>query len=322
LAGSADPDPTVEQIYDEAQSGHLYQAQNMLNRVLRDHPNSARAHFVQAELYAREGKKSPARAELAKAEELAPGLPGVTPQATKALKTDLGMTQTPGKYSASTESPSTADDNSNSKSKPDGKTDSNTMEEDIAATLNALDTPADCRWHIGDHCYHNLEAVDIAARDGDANLQLEVGLFYEMGFEFPTLDYPKDYQAAFKWLSAAARHGLPQAESQLGYLYWGGNGVIQNWKEAVRLFHLAASQGDGLGQTMLCMAYGEGKGVQQNYVYAYMWCNIVVASGWNTYWNQPARDRLAAKMTGKQIADSQELARRCVESKLTDCGTD
>ncbi len=51
-------DPTMDQIYEAAASGHLDQAQQMITQVLADHPTSAKAHYVQAELYAKEGKTS------------------------------------------------------------------------------------------------------------------------------------------------------------------------------------------------------------------------------------------------------------------------
>ncbi len=47
----------------------------MISQVLADHPSSARAHYVQAELYAREGKVALARSELSAAEELKPDYP-------------------------------------------------------------------------------------------------------------------------------------------------------------------------------------------------------------------------------------------------------
>ena len=49
-------DPTMDQIYEVARAGHLDQAQQMITQVLEHHPTSAKAHFVQAELFAREGK--------------------------------------------------------------------------------------------------------------------------------------------------------------------------------------------------------------------------------------------------------------------------
>jgi hypothetical protein len=87
----ADADPTMDQIYSAARSGHLDQAQQMITQVLADHPSSAKAHYVQAELYAREGKASLARSELATAERLNPGLPFANPRSVQELKAQLGL---------------------------------------------------------------------------------------------------------------------------------------------------------------------------------------------------------------------------------------
>jgi uncharacterized protein len=89
----ADTDPTVHQIYEAASSGHLNQAQQMIDQVLRDHPESAKAHYVQAELYAREGKPGLARSELARAEQLSPGLPKENPRSVAKLESELGTPQ-------------------------------------------------------------------------------------------------------------------------------------------------------------------------------------------------------------------------------------
>ena len=84
-------DPTMNQIYDAAAAGHLDQAQQMISQVLTDHPNSAKAHYVQAELYAKEGKPSQARAELGTAERLNPGLTSFSPRSVQELKSQLGL---------------------------------------------------------------------------------------------------------------------------------------------------------------------------------------------------------------------------------------
>ncbi|HLW25910.1 MAG TPA: tetratricopeptide repeat protein [Steroidobacteraceae bacterium] len=88
-------DPTVEQIYQAANSGQLDRAQQMMDEVLKDHPDSAKAHYVQAELYAREHQVSLARQELARAEQLKPGLPDVNPRSVAELKSQLGLTARP-----------------------------------------------------------------------------------------------------------------------------------------------------------------------------------------------------------------------------------
>ncbi|GAC1304392.1 MAG: hypothetical protein NVSMB10_07350 [Steroidobacteraceae bacterium] len=89
LADAADP--TVHQIYEAAEAGHFDQAQQMMDQVLRDHPKSAKAHYVQAELFAKEGKTSLARSELGTAEQLDPGLTHENSRSVQALKSQLGM---------------------------------------------------------------------------------------------------------------------------------------------------------------------------------------------------------------------------------------
>lgn len=85
----AQSEPTIKQIYDTAQSGQLDKAHQMAQEVLRNHPNSAKAHFVMAELDAAQGKAGEARAQLAQAESLAPGLPFARPEAVQALRARL-----------------------------------------------------------------------------------------------------------------------------------------------------------------------------------------------------------------------------------------
>ena len=88
-AAWAQQEPTLNEIYATAQAGKLDQAQVMVQQVLVSHPNSAKAHYVRAELYARQGQAANARESLAKAEKLAPGLPFAKPEAVQALRTEL-----------------------------------------------------------------------------------------------------------------------------------------------------------------------------------------------------------------------------------------
>src|ERR1700731_1653825 len=90
VLADAAADPTVHQIYEAAEAGHFEQAQQMMDQVLRDHPKSAKAHYVQAELYAKQGKTASARYELRHAEELDPGLSHVDPRSVQKLKAQLG----------------------------------------------------------------------------------------------------------------------------------------------------------------------------------------------------------------------------------------
>jgi hypothetical protein len=84
-------DPTIHQVYEAARTGHLDQAQQMITQVLADHPTSGKAHFVQADLYAKEGKIPLARDELATAERLNPGLTDFDSYSVHELKSQLGL---------------------------------------------------------------------------------------------------------------------------------------------------------------------------------------------------------------------------------------
>jgi len=82
----AEEDATMHQVYLAAESGKFNEAQSMMDKVLRDHPNSAKAHFVEAELLAKQGLLSNADVELNTAERLQPGLPFAKPEALQNLK--------------------------------------------------------------------------------------------------------------------------------------------------------------------------------------------------------------------------------------------
>ena len=87
--GVARAEPTVDDIYATARAGKISDAQVMVQQVLVAHPNSAKAHFVQSELYARQGNLGRARDALATAEQLAPGLPFAKPEAVTALRNQI-----------------------------------------------------------------------------------------------------------------------------------------------------------------------------------------------------------------------------------------
>jgi hypothetical protein len=86
-------DPTIAQVYEAARTGHLEQAQQMMNQVLQDHPQSAKAHYVAAEIYARAGNSPRARQELDTAQTLAPGLPFARAESVQELQEELAPGQ-------------------------------------------------------------------------------------------------------------------------------------------------------------------------------------------------------------------------------------
>jgi tetratricopeptide (TPR) repeat protein len=85
--------PTISQVYAAAHAGKLDEAEQMINQVLQAHPESSKAHYVAAELLAKQGKIAKARDEFKTAEKLDPGLSYAKPQAVNELKAILSSAQ-------------------------------------------------------------------------------------------------------------------------------------------------------------------------------------------------------------------------------------
>ena len=81
--------PNIHEIYQQEEAGHYTQAQQMISEVLKAKPDSAKAHFVQAELFARQNQTAQARAELATAERLDPKEEFASARAVQELKAQV-----------------------------------------------------------------------------------------------------------------------------------------------------------------------------------------------------------------------------------------
>ena len=85
---------------------------------------------------------------------------------------------------------------------------------------------------------------------------------------------------------------------------------------AVRLYRLAADQGDAPAQYNLGVMYANGEGIPENDLAALMWFNLAATQG-----NDGAREekaRIEQTMTRVQIADAQRLSREGIASHPTD----
>ena len=85
----AEDDASLHQVFQAAKAGNFKEAQSMMDNVLKNHPNSAKAHFVEAELLAKQGLNSNASAELSKAEQLEPALTFAKPEALQSLRSRI-----------------------------------------------------------------------------------------------------------------------------------------------------------------------------------------------------------------------------------------
>ena len=68
-----------------------------------------------------------------------------------------------------------------------------------------------------------------------------------------------------------AEQGDAQAQNELGTRYDGGNGVLQDFAEAVKWYRRAAEQGHAWGQSNLGSVYAYGRGVPQDDAEAVKW---------------------------------------------------
>ncbi len=127
----------------------------------------------------------------------------------------------------------------------------------------------------------------------------------------------QDYKEAARWHRLAAEQGSSTSQSSLGLMYANGEGVTQDYKEAARWYRLSAEQGWATAQANLGVLYSNGTGVIQDNVYAHMWFNIAASNGQKEA--AKFRDIAAGNMTEEDISKAQGLARACVAKKYKGC---
>ena len=89
-------------------------------------------------------------------------------------------------------------------------------------------------------------------------------------------------------------------------MYAKGQGVKQDYVQAVKWWHMAAERGDAGAQLNLGVAHDKGEGVPQDYVQAHKWYNLAAMQSYK--YGAKYRDRVAKKMTSADISKAQKLA--------------
>ena len=91
---------------------------------------------------------------------------------------------------------------------------------------------------------------------------------------------PQNYKEALRWFMKAAEQGNADAQLKTGYLYRQGQGVPQNNKEALRWIMKAAEQGLADAQFNTGALLMEGReGVQRDLRTALKWVRLAAAQG-------------------------------------------
>ena len=116
------------------------------------------------------------------------------------------------------------------------------------------------------------------------------------------------------WFSSFRSKRSADSASELQSKAEHGDAEARYYSKAVRRYQKAADQGDVDAQYNLGYYYFAGLGVLQNYVLAHMWISLAASSEDIILPDQQdqaigKRDLVASKMTRYQIAEAQRLAR-------------
>ena len=125
----------------------------------------------------------------------------------------------------------------------------------------------------------------------------------------------KDFAAAIAVWRPLAEAGNAEAQTLLGAMYWSGEGVPRDHREAARLYLRAAQKGYARAQNNIGYMYGFGEGIPPlDDVQAYKWLSLAVRS--YTAKNQARREQavkdlatVRARLNPAQIAEAERQIR-------------
>jgi uncharacterized protein len=126
----------------------------------------------------------------------------------------------------------------------------------------------------------------------------------------------RDVRNAYEWWSLAAEKGHLSAQDGLGNIYKSGRAVPRDYKKAVELYSLAAQQGRPISQYHLGEMYAKGFGVEKNNIIAHMWISISEAADFVA---GITSEKLEKEMSPEQIAEAEILADECVKKEYKGC---
>ncbi len=103
---------------------------------------------------------------------------------------------------------------------------------------------------------------------------------YQLGVKHYNGDgVPQDYKEAVKWFRLAADKGDADGQRGLGIMYYYGQIVAQDDEQAVYWFRKAAEQGDAIGQCIFGVMFYNGRGVPQDDEQAVYWFRKAAEQG-------------------------------------------
>lgn len=120
-----------------------------------------------------------------------------------------------------------------------------------------------------------FDQLSTDAMNGDAIAELDLGIYY-----MPSGEDKGNLSEGFKWISKSAKDGESHAQEMLGMFYEHGTGgmVEKDNNKAAYWYLRAAKQGDEQAQLDIGWMCFNGEGVIKDYVEAYKWFNIASTS--------------------------------------------
>ena len=111
---------------------------------------------------------------------------------------------------------------------------------------------------------------------------------------------------------------LAESQFQLASaIYSGKGGAKQDTKEASRWYKRSAKLGNAKAQTNLGLMYYYGDGIAQNRIQAYLWWFMAAGQGEKQALDN--LQSLSQSLTQDELTQGQALATKCWESKFQDC---
>lgn len=134
-----------------------------------------------------------------------------------------------------------------------------------------------------------------------------LSILYEMG-----RGVKKDPKKSFELMLSAAEQGSRFAQSAVAIDYQQGNKVEKDATEAFKWFKKAAEQNDFFSQRELAVCYLKGEGVEKDLVEAYVWLDIVVDQ---PSWYADRKKEVESALTPEQM-DRAKLRRAEIIAKF------
>jgi len=127
----------------------------------------------------------------------------------------------------------------------------------------------------------------------------------------------QDHREAAKWYYRAAKQGYPAAQNNLAFLYENGEGVRYDERRARAWYTRAAEQGHAGAQFNLGLMYQHGRGGTLDLVEAYKWLSIAAERLPSGESREAAERKLLMterRMNDAEVAEAYRRARDWLET--------